>query len=227
MVAVALVGGDGAGKSSIARELVSLSDGRARYLYMGMNPDSSNFSLPTTKLVFSLKKRSAGAANGGPVSLHTLENRKVERGRFFAAGRLINRIAEESVRQVISWWYQLGGKTVIYDRHFFFDFWRMSPVSGLRLSDRLHRWFLLRVYPKPDVAILLDAPSEILLSRKDEVPADYLEERRAAIIDAGRHVRRFEVVDASRSFEEVLGSVAEVIEDVRPGLAAAMSGGQT
>lgn len=225
MVSVALVGGDGAGKSSVARELVSVSEGKARYVYMGMNPDSSNFSLPTTRLMFKVKKRKAGATSGASVSLHTLENRKVERGRLFSAVRLLNRIAEESVRQIISWGHQISGRTVIYDRHFLFDFWPTSPRSGGRLTDRLHLWFLRRIYPKPDLVIFLDAPAEVLLTRQDEVPADYLDKRRDAILDAAGHVRRFEVVDASRPFQEVLAAVADVIEEVRPGLVAAMSGG--
>jgi thymidylate kinase len=225
MVAVALVGGDGAGKSSIAAELVSLSDGKARYLYMGMNPDSSNFSLPTTKLIFSIKKRKAGAVDGASVSLHSLESRKVERGKLLSAARLVNRVAEETMRQLISWGSQIAGRLVIYDRHFFFDYWHASPGSKPHLSDRLHLWFLRWMYPKPDVVIFLDAPSEVLLERKHEVPAGYLEKRRAAILDAGRHVRRFEVVDASRSFDEVLGDVIEVVEDVRPGLTKTMSRG--
>lgn len=227
MVSVALIGGDGAGKSSIARELVSMADGNVRYLYMGMNPDSSNFSLPTTKLIFSIKKRKAGAADGRPVSLHTLENRKVERGKTFTAARLVNRIAEESVRQMISWGHQMAGRLVIYDRHFLFDYWQAPPGSKLRLSDRLHLWFLRWVYPKPDAVIFLDAPPEVLLARKQEVPAGYLEKRRAAVLDAGRYVRRFEVVDASRSFGEVLDDVVAVVEDVMPGSITVMSGGRT
>lgn len=226
MVSVALVGGDGAGKSSIARELVSVSNGMARYVYMGMNPDSSNFSLPTTRIMFNIKKRKKkGGVDGGPVSLHTLDDRKVERGRLFLAARLINRVAEESVRQLISWGHQISGRTVIYDRHFLFDYWPTSPSARLRVSDRMHLWFLRWVYPKPSVVIFLDAPSEVLLSRKEEVPADYLEKRRRAILDAARHVRRFETVDASRPFDQVFGTVTDIIEDVRPGLVAAKSGG--
>lgn len=227
MVAVALVGGDGAGKSSIARELVTACDGRARYLYMGMNPDSSNFSLPTTRLMFAMKKRRAGAGAGESVSMHTLENRKVQRGRVLSAARLVNRIAEELVRQLISWGSQMAGRTVIYDRHFFFDYWQTASGSKPRLSDRLHLWFLRWVYPKPDIVILLDAPPDVLLARKDEVPAGYLEKRRAALIEAGRHVKRFEVVDASRPFVEVFGDVVDVVDDVKPGLMTAVSRGDT
>lgn len=226
MASVALVGGDGAGKSSIARELVSLSEGKARYVYMGMNPDSSNFSLPTTKIMFAVKKRKAGADNGRPVSLHTLESRKVERGKLFSALRLLNRIAEESVRQLISWGHQAAGRVVIYDRHFLFDYWPTPTGSSHGLADRVHLWFLRRIYPKPGLVIFLDAPSEVLLARKQEVPAGYLEKRRAAVRDAGRFIRRFEVVDASRPFDQVLGSVLVLVGDVMSGLVRPMDGGR-
>lgn len=226
MVAVALVGGDGAGKSTLARELVAASAGRARYVYMGMNPDSSNFSLPTTRLMLALKKRKAGAGGAGPVSLHSLAGRKVERGRVMSALRLVNRVAEESVRQLISWWHQLAGLVVVYDRHFLFDYWPSSPGATRPLSDRLHLWFLRALYPKPGVVVFLDAPAEVLLARKQEVPAGYLENRRRAILEAGRHVRRFEVVDAARPVDELLATVTAVIEEVSPGFTTGRSGSQ-
>ncbi len=175
--------------------------------------------------MFSMKKRKAGASDGETVSMHSLDNRKVERGRLFSSARLVNRIAEESTRQLVSWGNQLAGRLVVYDRHFLFDYWQPTGRWKLRLSDRLHLWFLRWVYPKPDMVIFLDAPSEVLLARKEEVPAKYLDKRRAAVLDAGRLVDRFEVVDASRPFDEVLSDVLDIVEHVRPDMVTAMSRG--
>lgn len=213
MVAVALVGGDGAGKSSIARQIVAGSGGRMRLLYMGMNPQSSNFSLPTTKLVFAFKKRKAGGATAGEVSLHSIEYRRNDRGRVWAALRLVNRIAEELWRQTVAWVYQARGKVVLFDRHFLFDFWPGDHLHGpRRLTDRAHLWFLRRLYPKPDLVLFLDAPSEVLVARKSEVPVSYLDRRREAFIAAGRHVRSFRVVDANRPLPQVLDDVRNSID---------------
>jgi GTPase SAR1 family protein len=50
MFTVALIGGDGAGKTTIANRLVEDLPFRVKYLYMGFSTISSNAALPTTKL---------------------------------------------------------------------------------------------------------------------------------------------------------------------------------
>src|SRR5690606_16626163 len=47
---VALIGPDGAGKSTISRKVVEMLDIPAKYLYMGVNLEASNLMLPTTRL---------------------------------------------------------------------------------------------------------------------------------------------------------------------------------
>lgn len=221
MTAVALIGGDGAGKSSIARELARSFPRDVKLLYMGMNPESGRFALPTTRFVHALKRRRVrrrdpAAASAGR-SLHSIEHRRDERGRLWAAARLANRICEESVRQCVSWWYQARGAIVVYDRHYLFDF---TPTSDRpqRLSSRLHLWFLEHVYPKPDLVILLDAPPDVLVARKSEVPASYLESRRRAFLKRGATLPNFVVVDSDRPFDRVYDDVAQQITSLVTGL---------
>ena len=217
MTAVALIGADGAGKTTVAHMLVERAPVPVRYVYMGVNAGSSNVSLPTTRLVHRWKirrvgreRRARGESTTAPVSLHGLEHRKDSRGRVWAAARLANRIAEELLRQVVSSWHQARGFVVVYDRHFLFDYG--AGKTPRRLSDRVHRWFLERVYPKPDLVIFLDAPTDVLLSRKQEVPVEYLEARRRAYLRQGGRVRRFEVVDAAQPLDIVYEQVARSIE---------------
>ncbi len=212
MTTVALIGGDGAGKSSIARALVDSSQGRMRYLYMGMNPGSANVALPTSKLVYRAKQKSLEADGREGASLHSLEHRKRQRGRLWSMARLGNRLAEEIFRQLLSWAYQLRGAIVVYDRHFLFDFWSTS-AKRQPVLDRIHLWFLRRVYPKPDLVLFLDAPSAVLYDRKPEVPVSYLDHRRKAFIQAGSQVERFVTVDAARPLSEVLAEVRHQIVD--------------
>lgn len=219
MTAVALIGCDGAGKTSVAEMLTRRSPFPVRYVYMGVNADSSNVSLPTTRLVHALKvrgvrkeRRKRGEAVSAPVSLHGIEHRKDSRGKLWAALRLMNRIAEESLRQAVSTWYQARGFVVVYDRHFLFDYGAGKPPR--RLSDRIHRWFLERVYPKPDLVLFLDAPSDVLYARKPEVPIDYLDARRRAYLHQGRSIERFELIDASQQLDNVYAEVTRRIEDM-------------
>lgn len=223
MTAVALIGCDGAGKTTIAEMLVSRRPFPARYVYMGVNAASSNISLPTTRLVYEMKvrkvrreRRKAGMDVEAPVSLHGLEHRKDSRGRFWAGARLLNRLAEESLRLLVSIWYQMRGYVVIYDRHFLFDYW--STAKADRLSDRIHEWFLERVYPEPDLVLFLDAPPETLFARKPEVPVSYLEARRDAYLRRGGSIDRFETVDATQPldtvYHDVVSRVAVLLDDV-------------
>lgn len=212
MTAVALIGCDGAGKTTIAEMLVSREPFPVRYIYMGVNAASSNISLPTTRLVYEMKVRKVrrrrqetGEDVGAPVSLHGLKHRRDDRGKVWAAARLLNRLAEESLRLAVSIWYQARGYVVIYDRHFVFDY----GASSNRMSDRIHRWFLEKVYPKPDLVLFLDAPPEMLFARKPEVPVSYLEQRREAYLRSGESVGRFETVDAAQSLDNVYEDVVD------------------
>ena len=64
---VALIGPDGAGKTTVARRLGDVLLLPVTYLYMGVNPDSSNVLLPTTRLVHAFRRaRGAQPDTAGP-----------------------------------------------------------------------------------------------------------------------------------------------------------------
>jgi len=64
---VALVGPDGAGKTTIARRLVQVLPRPAKYLYMGVNWDASDPLRPTTRLVQRIRRvRGTRPTPGGP-----------------------------------------------------------------------------------------------------------------------------------------------------------------
>jgi thymidylate kinase len=223
VTAIALIGGDGSGKTTVARRLVAESSVPMRYLYMGLNPDSSNVALPTTRLVHALKVRRAVDRAGGAMtesearsSLHKLENRDRPRSAAWMWARLANRLAEEIVRQVLSWWYQARRFVVIYDRHFVFDH---TPSRGAPTQERIHEWFLAHLYPKPDLVLFLDAPGEVLWPRTREVPAEHLDARRMEYLGRAGLVREFRVVSVDRDleavFDDVSGQVRTYLESRR------------
>jgi thymidylate kinase len=210
VVTVAVVGLDGAGKTTITRRLVDRLPFETAYLYMGMNPASSNVSLPTTRLVHARKRAAVGAASAGSTSLHDVAERRRPRGVAWSTLRLANRIAEEVVRHGIARAQHLRGRLVITDRDFFVDY-SIAAKEPLGRLDRIHLWFLGSVLPKPDLVVWLDASPAVLYARKPEVPLSYLERRRDGLAQLRPAFAHFEVVDAERSEDEVYDAVERLI----------------
>jgi thymidylate kinase len=221
MATAALIGPDGTGKTTIARRL---ADGAlpvpARYLYMGLSIESSNVALPTSRIFHRLEvarvRRSlqaAGETVPADISLSGLEHRYDRRGRIGAVARLIHRLSEETYRQLVSWYLQVRGYIVIYDRHFLFDVHPGPDATGTthRLSERINNWYLAHLYPRPDLVVLLDAPAGLLLDRKQEVPLEYLENNRATLASKRGFARDWVEVDAARPLDDVVHEVSSVI----------------
>lgn len=220
MFTVALVGGDGAGKTTIAKSLEQSSRLPLKYLYMGFSTQSSNHALPTSRLVLFFKRQAyrrmtkSGGSPSERIPASYLEYREVKRGPIWLTVRFLNRLAEAGYRQFVSLSYQLRGYVVIYDRHFLFD---AIPepvdfqVQKEQRLDCLYYWLVSHWYPKPDLAILLDAPGEVLYERKGEATPDYLNWQRRAFLEQGKKVKNFVRVDATQPIEKVLEDVTQQI----------------
>jgi thymidylate kinase len=216
MISVALIGPDGAGKTTIARMIEKSFPVPIKYLYMGVSVESSNIKLPTTHLASSIK-RLRRKKQGVTVSKNVPPNRrngKHKKSGVRAMLRLANRLAEEWYRQFLSWRYRRQGQIVVYDRHFKFDFEldKVSrPEEKRSFSDWLHRWFLAHVYPAPDMVIYLDAPAEVLFARKGEFTLEWLDSRRQAFIGQGKKTPNFFQIDATQPLETVFADVTDRI----------------
>lgn len=106
-----------------------------------------------------------------------------------------------------------------------FLFARAQARRGLLLFDRYHAdlaidpvryryggpmWLArlsARCMPQPDIVFYLDAPAEILLSRKREVDKAALEKSRAAYLRLARENPVIQVIDASMPIESVVREV--------------------
>jgi thymidylate kinase len=219
MFTVALIGPDGAGKTTIARALERSLALPVKYLYMGVNWDASDHMLPTTRVVRAvrrLRRSASGNAGGGRPDFSAAGSTRPRRvGAMRAAWRalaLANRLAEEWYRQALAWKYVRAGVVVVFDRHFFADYHARDVAGASRsVGRRLHGLLLARAYPKPDLVVFLDAPAELLFARKGEGTVESLEERLADYRRLEEIAPRFVTVDASNPLDQVIADVAETI----------------
>ena len=222
MFTIALIGPDGAGKTTISRRLEGMLPRPVKYLYMGVNLDSSNMMLPTSQALRAIK-RALGAppdVAGPPDSRRVKPPPKSVVKRTLAGVksilRLINQLSEEWFRQGLAWYYQRRGYIVLFDRHYFSDYYAYDIANrrgGLPLARRLHGFVLQHIYPRPDLVIYLDAPAEVLYERKGEGTLVALERRRKEYLQIRNLVKHFVVVDASQPLDDVVRAVTEVISN--------------
>jgi len=221
LFSVALIGADGAGKTTIARRLEEAQSLPIKYIYMGVNATSSNHILPTTRLILAIKRVLGKQTDiGGPPDRTRRKAQPkgiVKRALFTLKSslRLINHLGEEWYRQFLAWYYQRRGYIVVYDRHFGLDYYASDISSddpNLPLARKIHGFMLKKFYPKPDLVIFLDAPATVLFARKGEGSVALLESRRQEYWQQRDRIEHFVVVDASQSEDEVLGQVTKLIE---------------
>jgi thymidylate kinase len=101
------------------------------------------------------------------------------------------------------------GGLVIIDR-FYYDFF----VDQRRYRLKVPQWLVRLGYsllPKPDLVFLLDAPAELLQSRKAEVPLAETERQRQAYLELVRDLRQGRVINASQPPGKVGADIAESI----------------
>ena len=233
MFTVALLGPDGAGKTTIGRSLARTLQVPIKYLYMGINADSSNRALPTTRLIRAIKRAcgAKGDTTGPPDPNHLPAQPKSLVRRIGWAVKswlsLANRVADEWFRQTLAWSYRLRGHIVLFDRHYFFDYYAYDIANtGQRrsLTKRIHGFILAHFFPKPDLVICLDAPGDVLFARKGEGTPQSLERRRQEYLQICHLVKHFVVVDANQPEECVSDEVRDHILEFYRSMVGAIPG---
>lgn len=222
---IALIGPDGSGKSTIARRVTAALPVPARYLYMGVNLDSSTEMLPTTRLVLSAKRRSGRRPD---MTGRASTRRPGVRGTVRSVVRTLAWMAEEWYRAALAGRARARGEVVIFDRHFFCDYYAtdvraVDAATGeppRTVASRLHGAVLRRFYPRPDATFLLDAPAAVLFTRKGEGTIESIEGRQADYRALGEVLPHFETVDVDRPIDAVVADLVDrigrIVEGVMP-----------
>ena len=222
MFTVALIGPDGAGKSTVTQELTRRLPFPTKYIYMGVNLEASRLLLPTTRLLLEWKRlrgiRPDMAGPPNPLRRQAVPKKGLKRflKELKTGLRMVNLMAEEWFRQLVVWGWVRRGHVVLFDRHFFFDYYAADVAGqepGKPLIRRLHGAMLKHLYPRPDLVILLDAPAEVLFARKQEGTVALLELRRQEYHRFQDELEHFVVVDASQPLEQVIQQVTDIIVD--------------
>jgi thymidylate kinase len=164
---VAVVGPDGAGKTTLTEAVAAAFPVTTRSVYMGLwragRWDRVLDRLPAGWLAHRAARvlRTSAAAH-----LHRVRGRLV----------LLDRFAQDVL---------LPGSA--------------APGTGGRILSAL----ALRLNPRPDLVLVLDAPGAVMFARKGEHSAEVLEERRQGYLALSARFPHSVVLDASRSAAEV------------------------
>jgi thymidylate kinase len=218
MITVAIIGPDGAGKSTITELLAQEPlPAPVTRIYMGVNLEASSLMLPTTRLALAVKSaRGRRSDMVGPGQTASPPTGSPARRAVKAGGRgvrLLMWLAEEWFRQAVAEFHRRRGHIVVFDRHFYADYYHADASGdGWRpATSRIHGWLLTHAYPKPDLVICLDAPGQVLFDRKGEASVEWLEQRRHQYLQLATVIPNFVVVDVDRPLDAVTRDVATVI----------------
>jgi thymidylate kinase len=103
------------------------------------------------------------------------------------------------------------GGLVLIDR-FYYDFFVDQRRYRLRVPQSIIK-LGYRLLQKPDLVVLLDAPAQVLQSRKQEVPLAETERQCQAYRELIKGLKQGRVVDAAQSPEKVAAELTTVILD--------------
>jgi thymidylate kinase len=202
---VAVLGPDGAGKSAVCAALANLSRAslpfkqvETRHLYRRV--------LPLLSELWKGRLRTTPAA---PATVHNPHGKRPHRSLVS-----LFTLTYGAVDQWLSWllctrWKLSQNALLLHDRHMLEV--QIDPKRFRFAGPKwLARW-ITRLIPKPDLVIVLDAPAEVLQSRKQEVPLAETARQLDAYRTLTREMPGGRIIDATQPLEGVVNDVKRAI----------------
>lgn len=206
---IALIGGDGAGKSTCIKEL-------ARWLGAHFDVMTAHLGRPPRSLttlvvggLLKLKRALRGGADGGtPGTLELLRLVCTARDRYLLFERA-RRFAEAGGIALCER-YPIPQNRLLVGPEIgrLLGHGRDTPLA--RRLMRVEQWYYRRITP-PDVVIVLLLDPEIAARRKTDEPPDYVRARSRIIWETDWSTTGAHLVDAARPLPEVLAELKELV----------------
>ena len=190
---VVLLGPDGSGKSSVVDDLEqSLAESFGKIEVHHLRPRMGRVGTKGRSVVENPHDQPA-------------------RGRLQSMAKLLYLILDYGV--IYRWKWRMKrrntSKLIIFDRYY-----HDLLVDPVRYRYGGPMWlarFVGNLVPRPDVWILLDAPAEVIHSRKKEVTFEETQRQRQAYLDLVARLKNAHVVDAALPLEQVASAVRQLI----------------
>lgn len=191
-IIIVFLGPDGSGKSSVIEQIIPiLSPKFQRTCYIHLHPR------------FGIKAKGKSTPVTNP-------HGQLSRGLLSSTAKLLYFLNVYCFGYLLKIRPMMIQNTlVIFDRYY-----HDLLVDPIRYRYGGPMWFarwVAKLIPKPDFFILLDAPPEVLQSRKQEVPFEETVRQRQAYLELVRGMKNGLVVGASQSLDEVVAEICEII----------------
>ena len=151
---------------------------------------------------------------GGPMPIRSVYlglyggSRARQRARRLPGLGLARRLTAMWRGWLIAWLHARRGRLVLLDRHPYDA--RLEDLRPRSLTGRLRRAVLGHALPAPEVVIILDAPAQVLHSRKPEHTVERSETQRRRYLALAADIAGSWVVDASAPLDEVARTITAI-----------------
>lgn len=213
---ICLTGIDGSGKTTLSRALVKDLNSKGipcEYVYARLNPFFSKPFIIIGEILFLHNKNRSNDYSDYSYSKRSAINNHSTLAAIYKYILLSDYFIQICYKIIIP---LLTNENIVCDRYVYdtviTDLSVDMNYSEKETINLLNK--LLKIFPRPNLTILIDLPEEIAYSRKNDVPSiQYLQERRNTYLTIGKE-ENMVILDGSEKFIELKDSLRSEISKV-------------